>query len=137
MVNMVSIRLLLAFVLIFCLTVNLPSGLSDPSQGTERGPGDVHSSFSGGSGSASDPDQISNVTQLQVMSTDSYIHYALINDIDASETINWNGGDGFKPVGSIYQGFIGSLDGRNFTIANLFIDRVERDVGLFERLGLA
>ncbi|MFW3145321.1 MAG: hypothetical protein ACMUIE_00735, partial [Thermoplasmatota archaeon] len=61
---------------------------------------DVSASFAGGSGTLSDPYQISNVTQLQNMSSDLNAHYILINNINASDTINWNGGLGFDPIGN-------------------------------------
>jgi hypothetical protein len=52
------------------------------------------------------------------------LHYKLINDIGASDTINWNGGAGFLPIGisSSYL-FTGSIDGNYKTINNLFINR--------------
>jgi parallel beta-helix repeat protein len=61
---------------------------------------------------------------------DSY--FALSNDIDASDTINWNGGAGFIPVGTYSLDFSGDLDGRGHTISNLYINRPSTDyVGLF------
>jgi hypothetical protein len=107
-------------------------------------------SFSGnGSGTEEDPYQITNVQQLQEMNDDLDAHYILMNDIDASETREWNVGDhdgdsrttdsamGFEPVGTYEEenpmvGFTGSLDGKYFTIYNLFINRpAEDNVGLF------
>lgn len=107
-------------------------------------------SFSGnGSGSYTDPYQITNVEQLQEMNDDLYAVYILMNDIDASETKNWNIGDhdknpetpdsamGFKPIGNYKQekplvAFTGNLGGREYTISNLYINRPNKDgVGLF------
>ena len=98
-------------------------------------------SFSGnGSGTEDDPYQITNVHQLQEMNDDLSAHYILMNDIDASETREWNVGDhdndletpdsamGFEPVGE----FIGSLNGKDFAISDLYINRLkENGVGLF------
>ncbi len=88
--------------------------------------------FAGGSGSESDPYQISNVQELQNMGLNLSAHYVLINDIDASETTGWNGGAGFVPVGNESNDFAGSFDGINYTISGLFINRPdEYYAGLF------
>lgn len=42
--------------------------------------------FARGSGTSGDPYMIENVHQLQAMRDDLFAHYALANDIDASET---------------------------------------------------
>ncbi len=89
------------------------------------------------SGTRDDPVMIYDVDDLQDMNLDLGGNYALANDIDASETVGWNGGAGFEPVGTgpfneIENHFTGSLDGNNFTISNLYIDRDETDyIGLF------
>ena len=58
------------------------------------------SGFSGsGSGTQADPYQITNATQLQEMQDDLDAHYVLANDIDCSDTVNWNSGAGFEPIG--------------------------------------
>jgi hypothetical protein len=46
-------------------------------------------------------------------------HFRLINDIDASATATWNGGQGFNPVGY----FNGTIDGAGYSINGLFINR--------------
>ena len=43
---------------------------------------------------------ITNVTELQAMEDDLTEDYVLGNDIDASATSSWNGGEGFIPVGA-------------------------------------
>ena len=49
------------------------------------------SAFSGsGAGTVADPYQITNATQLQEMKDNLTAHYALMNDIDCSDTENWN-----------------------------------------------
>lgn len=65
-------------------------------------------------------------------------HYILANNIDASETRNWQNDDGsvgFVPIGKYKSSsehvervpFAGYFDGNGKTIKNLFIDRTEAD----------
>ncbi len=97
--------------------------------------------FAGGSGTESDPYQISNVTQLQKMNEDLDSHYELVNDIDASVTKDWNDGKGFKPIGNGNHTFTGTLDGQGYSVIGLYIHRPESDdigpfgIGLFGYLG--
>lgn len=90
--------------------------------------------FAGGTGTENDPFQISNVVQLQAMNDGTSKHYQLSNNIDASETLNWNSGKGFYPIGfPIYLGFTGTLDGNGFTIDSLYINRTtnsDSNIGL-------
>ena len=58
-------------------------------------------------------------------------HYIQVADIDASETENWNDGQGFEPIGSNDNPFRGSYDGNGYTIKNLTIDRPDEKIGLF------
>jgi chitodextrinase len=96
----------------------------------------VSASFAGGSGTAEDPYQISDVVQLQNMRNDLDAHYVLINDIDAYVTSDWNNGEGFAPIGDNINRFIGSLDGQGYSITDLFIHRSSTDyVGLFSYTG--
>lgn len=85
--------------------------------------------FSGaGSGTQGDPYVITTVQQLQEMQNDLAAYYVLGNDIDASQTQTWNGGEGFVPVGP----FSGTFDGRHYTIEGLHIDRIDSGTqGLF------
>jgi len=98
--------------------------------------GDIGSLFAGGRGTENDPYLIEDVHQLQNMSLDLSAHYALANDIDASETHDW-GGNGFIPVGSEIEPFTGSLDGRNHTIndIHIFVTGIRSYGGLFDHIG--
>ena len=106
---------------------------------------DIGSRFAGGNGTEDDPYRISNVTQLQDMNLDRNAHYILINNINASETSNWNDGLGFTPIAEDpnfhdggYQGikFNGNFFGQNYTIVNLVINRSNEEwVGLFGYVG--
>ncbi len=108
------------------------------------------SAFSGeGSGTENDPYQITNANELQEVNDELDAHYMLMNDIDASDTRNWNVGDhdgngvtpdsamGFEPIGEYEEGninisFTGNLNGQNYVISNLFINRPRIPyVGLF------
>ncbi len=83
---------------------------------------------------------ISSIEDLQKIGKDPNYplngEYELTQDIDASDTINWNNGAGFSPIGSWYNPFIGVFDGKGYKIRNLYINRVgEYDVGLFGYVG--
>jgi len=85
-----------------------------------------------GSGTVGDPYIIYNVTDLQDMNLALGAYYELGNDIDAWDTVTWNGGAGFAPVGDLATPFTGSLDGNGYVIDGLYIDRSGTDyVGLF------
>lgn len=60
-------------------------------------------------------------------------YYVLMNDIDASDTVNWNGGEGFRSIGMVTPpGFAGTFDGQNYSISNLYINNLdELNGGLF------
>ncbi len=93
--------------------------------------------FSGsGFGTEEYPYVITDVYQLQQMQDDLDAYYILDADIDASDTANWNDGEGFKPVGPWAEGdtgyFKGTLDGKGYSIDGLYINRIEDDAqGLF------
>jgi len=89
--------------------------------------------FLGGDGSSGNPYQINNCSALQAMKDDLTAHYVLVNDIDCSDTINWNLNAGFEPIGNgMYNDFEGSFNGRNHIIRGLYIYRPSTSyVGLF------
>ena len=77
-------------------------------------------------------------------------HFLQMADIDATETANWNDGQGFEPIGhwfaynepSYYGGpmlgywFLGTYDGGGFSITNLYMSRSVNDeliAGMFGR----
>lgn len=87
---------------------------------------------------------ISDITELQKIGVEEDYplngSYILDNNIDASETSNWNHieGDlyaGFKGIGSLSNGFSGIFDGNGYTIYNLHImldgNLNEKSAGLF------
>jgi hypothetical protein len=92
----------------------------------------VPSILMNGDGSSSSPYEIRTASDLQAIQEDRSANYIVVNDIDASGTVNWNNGQGFNPIGS----FTGSFDGQNNTISNLSINRLDdNDVGLFGAIG--
>ncbi len=116
---------LLVLVMIMSSLVPMASVLGDEVN-------DPPSLFAGGTGAPNDPYIIETVFELQNMQASLFSFYELGNDIDASATAGWNFGDGFDPIGSSASKFIGGLNGQNYTISNLFIDRGTEDyVGLF------
>lgn len=57
-------------------------------------------------------------------------------DIDASVVSQWNGGKGFKPIGTTKLPFDGTYDGQGHTISGLYFNRpAEGFVGFFSTLG--
>ena len=68
---------------------------------------------------------INTCQQLQDITNTLSDNYELGRNIDCSDTVNWNGGSGFVPIGCQAGGgsaFIGALEGNNYTISNLYID---------------
>ena len=96
-----------------------------------------------GSGTVTDPYQVSTPLQLQAISNDLSAHYILINDIDCTHDTQdpsgalYNGGLGFEPIGgglgAWTDPFVGTFDGNNKKITGLYINRPTLDwnVGLF------
>ena len=78
---------------------------------------------------------IHDVNELQDMNDNLSGYYALGVEIDASETVSWNDGEGFDPVGggaSISQYFGGKFTGLGHIIRGLTINRPnESGIGLF------
>ena len=76
---------------------------------------------------------ITNCTELQAMNTNLAGSYQLANDIDCSDTVNWNAGAGFVPIGDInVTAFSGNFNGNGKKITGLFINRPSAEtVGLF------
>jgi hypothetical protein len=82
--------------------------------------------------------EISSCQELQDINFNLSSKYFLIRDIDCSETRNWNcdgSGDsclGFRPLGNLSNPFIGSFNGNDFEISNLFINSsIEDYAGFF------
>ena len=87
--------------------------------------------FYDGNGTINNPYQICDCIQLQAINNYLDTHFKLIKDIDCTDTINWNMGSGFVPLGNGEPSFQGSFNGNNFSINNLFIYLLGSPVGLF------
>lgn len=126
--RMISISIVLIMILSGIITIiSIPGGIL-PIDIVQN----VNASFAGGDGSESNPYQISNVTQLQEISSNFTAHYIVVNDIDASETVNWNNGKGFEPIGDYFKRFNGSLNGQGYNITDIFFNRPNwNDAGIF------
>ncbi len=75
---------------------------------------------------------IEDAYQLQLMFLDLGATYTVANNIDATQTLSWNLGAGFIPIGNSSSPFTGTFNGNNYTISNLFINLPSmNDVGLF------
>ena len=91
----------------------------------------------GGTGASATPYTIADVYGFQGLASYNLLggNYLLVNNIDASGTVNWNAGAGWMPIGTTpgdYRPFFGSFNGGNFTLSNLTINRPSTDyVGLF------
>ena len=89
-----------------------------------------------GAGTSEDPYQIETLNNLLWLSTTTSSlsgYFIQTADIDASETIDWNGGEGFIPIGIYPNNFHGHYDGQNHVIEGLVINRPNNvnDQGLF------
>ena len=82
--------------------------------------------------------QIYTLNDLQNMNDYLDCDYILMNNIDATPTTTWNGGEGFEPVGeNNLSPFTGTFDGQDFTIDGLFINNLTRSyLGLFGYTGV-
>jgi len=76
---------------------------------------------------------ISTCNELQnINNLDLDGKYMLGQDIDCSDTINWNSGEGFMSIGTKTNPFTGVLNGNKQKIIGLFINRATlENVGLF------
>ena len=98
--------------------------------------------LSGNSKNITDAMLVHNVYELQAIANNTFVgsdgytyvqgDYMLANDINASDTVNWNSGKGFASIGNISDwpngpkgGFTGSLDGMECKIMGLNIKRTD------------
>jgi hypothetical protein len=93
-----------------------------------------------GQGTEADPYLITSLDNLKWVSTHPSSWGAAFKqtqDIDASQTQNWNSGKGFSPIGiNVDSSFNGTYDGQNHKISGLYINRPQkRFVGFFGVFG--
>lgn len=90
--------------------------------GNEKWDGSKEETFAGGTGTSSNPYIIMTGGHLLLMSSYPNKCYALANNIDLNNN-NW------KPFA-----FTGTLDGRGYTISNLYVERSNNGQGLVSEL---
>ena len=75
---------------------------------------------------------VSSLEQFLAIADNLTGNYALTADIDLSDSVNWNGGAGYLPIGTPGSPFTGTFDGQGHTIKGLYVNRPSSNyVGLF------
>jgi len=90
-----------------------------------------------GNGSKASPYEIHTLENLKWLSETpyllgyDYLYFVQTADIDAAETdsLSWNYGAGFMPIGRLSRNFRGSYDGKNHSISNLKIATYSGSLG--------
>lgn len=90
--------------------------------------------FAGGKGTDADPFEINSCQMLQNMDYNLTASYELVQDIDCSDTENWNNGQGFDPLGGFDNYFNGSLDGNGASVSGLYSNGPDSR-GMFSYIG--
>jgi len=94
-----------------------------------------------GDGTVANPYQIHSLLDLQWLSEMSSSwdkHFIQTADIDASSASDLDEGAGFIPIGNHDSNFTGSYNGNDYTIYNLYINRLaDNYIGLFGRTNTA
>ena len=81
-----------------------------------------------------DYEEVSNCEDLQNIQDNLSLNYILTQDIDCTDSINWNGGLGFEPLGDFdsQNCFQGIFEGRSYVIEGVYINIPEESrTGLF------
>jgi hypothetical protein len=87
-----------------------------------------------GSGTGASPYLISTVDHLYWITQNSNSwasEFALVNDIDASSTVNWNNGNGIDNIGLSGTPFSGKFHGRGYVISGLYKNFANGGTGFF------
>ena len=88
--------------------------------------------FCGGDGTAGSPYRICDLDSLANMAHAPSASFIITNNIDASATTTSNNGGGWLPIGTSAAPFTGTLNGQDYVISGLKINRPTGDnVGLF------
>jgi hypothetical protein len=112
----------------FFTTWRIADGVDSPEiryLGVYSAPEALTASDLAGEGTAESPYLISSADEFNAMRTARAAHYRLTNDIDLSESVAWDAGRGWIPIGALATGqrFTGALDGGGHTIRNLAVNR--------------
>lgn len=92
------------------------------------GGGSQLAAMAGGLGTTIAPYEITTINQLDAVRNADSCKYKIMNDIDASATSTWNGGEGWN---SLYLGSNGHIDGQNFKVTSLTINKNGGFDGIF------
>ncbi len=76
-----------------------------------------------GNGSMQDPYLITNIHELNAMRQNLDASYWLTTDVDLADTVVWDYGRGWSPIGDTATPFTGNFDGGGHTLHNLAINR--------------
>jgi len=81
---------------------------------------------------------VTTLDQLQAINANLAGNFALFNDIDATATSGWNGGEGFVPIGDCSGGFNGRFDGLGHVVVDPTINPGSSGLcaGLFGAIGI-
>ncbi len=96
----------------------------------------LSANFSGGTGSKSDPYQITTLTQLDSVSHHLDKSFILMNNLDFEgspfDSANSTNNEGWLPIGNYEnkEPFEGCFDGNGYVLSNLFINRNGGGIGL-------
>ena len=78
------------------------------------------------------PRPLCSCEDLQKMRLNRNANYILMDNIECSDTVNWNSGDGFIPISTGWsETFYGQLDGDGHIVSNLHINKVYTYGGIF------
>src|SRR3990167_7813961 len=83
---------------------------------------------------ATTPYVLTDIYGVQGMNSSATLRasfFKLGSNIDASSTSTWNSSSGFVPIGTDGAGFSGGLDGQNYTVSDLNINRSTNWIGFF------
>ncbi len=75
-----------------------------------------------GLGTSANPYQISTCAQLQAISNKLSANYVLTQNINCAPSKDWDGNEGFMPIGASSGSFAGELNGNGYTVYDLTIN---------------
>lgn len=125
-----TVRLIVFFALFFTFLGGVLSELS-----AQDLPVSNNQEFAGGTGTSEDPFQVATAEHLDNVRNHLGAHFIQTGDIDLG-VAPWNEGEGWEPIGP-QQGtqFVGTFDGGEYVIRNVFINRSVDYNGLFGNVG--
>jgi hypothetical protein len=77
---------------------------------------------------------VGNCFELQNIRVKLAESYELLNDIDCTGTLSWDSAKGFEPIGNSEEPFTGTVDGKGYTVAGLYLNRNANNQAMFGNL---